>query len=680
MKAAGVLTGADIRRFARAENFLWTVRCHLHYIANRPEERLTFTVQEEIGRRMGYRDRPGIRGVERFMKHYFLVAKGVGDLTRVLCAVLEEQHTKGRTATWLSNLRFGKREVEGFRIEGGRLNVTGRDDFRDDPAKLLKLFHLAQANALDIHPNALRLITQNLNLIDEDLRADAEANRLFMEILTGPEPEIALMRLNEAGVFGRFIPDFGRVVAQMQYDMYHVYTVDEHTIRAIGVLNGIETGRLAADHPVSCSVIDEIQSRRALYLAVLLHDIAKGRGGDHSELGAEIANKLGPRLGLNDWETETVAWLVLHHLSMSRTAFKRDIHDTKTVSDFVELVQSPERLRLLLILTVADIRAVGPNVWNAWKAGLIRELYWRAQETMSGGVPAERRAERVEQAICRVREGLGDWPADEIEAHIGRGHADYWLAVDADTHLRHAQLIREAEQQALDLHVESRVEAERGVSEIVIYAPDHPGLFAAIAGAMALSGASIVDAKVLTLANGMALDTFTIQDAQGGAFSDRERLKRLERRIEEAARGRLRLEREFAKAQSEAIPSRTQVFEVPPRVLIDNRASNTHTVIEINGRDRPGLLHDVTSAITKDGLQISSAHISTYGERVVDVFYVKNVFGMKVESETRLQTLRQHLLAAISSGADKTSGPDETAPSAGPAGLENASDSSRAVS
>jgi [protein-PII] uridylyltransferase len=651
LKKLGVLTAGDVRTFAKAEEFLWTVRCHLHYLSGRAEERLTFNVQTEISNRMGYADRAGVKGVERFMKHYFLIAKDVGDLTRILCAVLEEQHKKSRQRFKFPTFGFRKREIEDFIVDGDRLNVKGKDAFRKDPVKLLQLFHLAQRHDLDVHPNALRLVTQNLKLVDRKLQKNPKANRLFMEMLTGPNPEVTLMRLNEAGVFGRFVPDFGRVVAQMQYDMYHVYTVDEHTIRAIGILKGIEEGRLKQDHPTSCDVIGEVQSLRALYVALLLHDIAKGRGGNHSEIGADIALELGPRLGLNEWETETVSWLVRYHLLMSNTAFKRDVYDPKTVRDFIAVVQSPERLRLLLILTVADIRAVGPNVWNAWKAGLLRELYYQAQEEMTGGAPHERRAERVEQAKTKLKERLADWPADEIEKHFARGYPDYWLAFKADTLEYHANLIRDTETRKLGMHIETRVESERDVTEIVIYAPDHPGLFARIAGAMALSGASVVDAKIMTLANSMALDTFWVQDASSHAYAAGDRLKRLCKRVEDALSGRLDPARELEAAQNKALPSRTRVFNVPPRVLIDNKASDQLTVIEINGRDRQGLLHDLTRALTESGLQISSAHIATFGERVVDVFYVKDVFGLKVDREEKLAQIRRQLLEAISPGA-----------------------------
>ncbi|MEO5336004.1 MAG: [protein-PII] uridylyltransferase [Magnetospirillum sp. WYHS-4] len=645
--AKGVLTPEDARRFAKAETFLWTVRCHLHYVAGRPEERLTFNVQEEIGRRMGYRDRAGSRGVERFMKHYFLVAKDVGDLTRILCAVLEEDNKKRRFK--LPGLSFLKRNLPGLRVAGGRVSIDDEAALKKDPLLILRLFHEAQRLQIDIHPHALRMVTQNLGLVDARLRDDGEANRLFLEMLCDlPEPEEALKRLNEADVFGRFIPDFGRVVAQMQYDMYHVYTVDEHTIRAIGVLSRIASGAMEGDCAVACEAIKEIESLRALSVAVLLHDIAKGRGGDHSELGAQVARKLGPRLGLTDWEIETVSWLVLHHLVMSATAFKRDISDAKTIADFVERVQSPERLRMLLVLTVADIMAVGPNVWNSWKGNLLKDLYYESLAAMTGGLPTAHRSARVEQAKLALRARLESWAEADVERHLALGNLNYWLSFDTATHVQHAGLVRRAAEEGRELLIESRADVARDATEVIIYAPDHPGLFAQIAGAMALGGANIVEARITTLNNGMALDTFLVQDAGAhAAIDDEPRMKRLCASIESALSGTRHLRKELAEAIHKMLPSRTQVFTVPPRVLVDNEASRQFTVIEVNGRDRPGFLYDVTRACTDLGLQIASARISTYGERAVDVFYVKDVYGLKVDGEEKLERIRKRLLLAV---------------------------------
>jgi [protein-PII] uridylyltransferase len=648
----GVLSPEESARFARAQNFLWTVRCHLHYLTGRAEERLTFDVQTEIGRRMGYTDHAGTRGVERFMKHYFLIAKDVGDLTRIFCAMLEAEQEKKPRFRW-KGFSFRRKIVAGFAVDAGRLTVAKDSAFKDDPVNFIRLFHAAQLHDLDIHPKALRLITQNLRLITPSLRENAEANRLFLEILTSrQDPEIALRRMNEAGVFGRFIPDFGRVVAQMQYDMYHIHTVDEHTLFAIGILSRIEKGEMRDEHPLCSAVIGSVASRRALYLALLLHDIAKGRGGDHSVLGEEVALKLCPRLGLTAEETEQVAWLVRWHLLMSNTAFKRDIDDPKTIQDFVEQVQSPERLKLLLVLTVTDIRAVGPKTWNGWKAALLRELYNRAVDVMSGGLVAEARDRRVAAAQDAVRQLLPEFSAEEFAAFVARGYPFYWLSYDAVTHARHARLMREAERTSAPLTVEKRVDPQRSVTEIALYTADHPGLFSRIAGALAVSGANIVDARIMTMTNGMALDTFWVQDSTGGAFDRPDKLARLAVHFENVLSGRLKPHVELARPA--VFAPRTNVFTVTPRVLIDNKASAAHTVIEVNGRDRPGLLFELTRALTGINLQISSAKISTYGEKVVDVFYVKNIFGLKVEHEGKLKEIRETLLAVL---AERTEQP-----------------------
>jgi len=655
----GVLSPEESQRFDRAQNFLWTVRCHLHYLAGRAEERLTFDLQTEIGRRMGYTDHAGSRGVERFMKHYFLVAKDVGDLTRIFCAILEADQKHKRRLSWM---RWGsRRSLGGFIVERDRLVIPSDDFFKNDPVALLRLFHVAQQHELDIHPRTLRAASQSLKLINRKLREDPEANRLFLEILTSrKDPETALRRMNEAGVFGRFIPDFGRVVAQMQYDMYHVYTVDEHTLFAIGIVHKIESGALKEDYPLAAQIAGTIVSRRALYLAVLLHDIAKGRGGDHSVIGEQIALKLGPRLGLAAEETETVAWLVRWHLLMSSTAFKLDIGDPQTIRDFVERVQSPERLKLLLVLTVADIRAVGPKVWNGWKAALLRELYHHAIEVISGGLSEEGLNSRVASAQSAARRLLPDFSDDDFATFASHGYPFYWLSFDPETHSRHARLIREAEATGTPLTVEKRVEPHRSVTEITLYTADHPGLFSRIAGALAISGANIVDAKIVTMSNGMALDTFWVQDPAGGPFDRPDKLAKLAVVFEKVLSGDLKPHLEFARPP--AFPSRTRVFTVAPRVLVENRVSASHTVIEVNGRDRPGLLFELTRALTGLNLQVSSAKISTYGEKVVDVFYVKDLFGHKVEHRAKLAEIKRSLEGVLAKEAGSSPAARELQP------------------
>ena len=456
-----------------------------------------------------------------------------------------------------------------------------------------------------------------------------------------------LSMLNETGFLGRYIPDWARIVGQMQFDTYHVFTVDEHTIEAVRVLNALERGELAEVAPIASGLVEDLQSRRALYSAMLLHDIAKGRGGDHSELGAELALEIGPQLGLSAEETETVSWLVLHHLLLSQTAFKRDIDDPKTILDLADTIQSPERLKLLLVLTVADMRAVSAKVWNGWKATLLRELYTRVADVLAGGLATTERDVRVARAKEAVVALLSDWPEADLQYFLDLGYPGYWLSFDPETHARHARLVRGAECRKAPLTVDTQPLPSREVTEVTVYTADHAGLFSKIAGALAVAGASIVDARIHTLTNGSALDTFWIQDAAGGTFDAPHRLARLHVLIEQALSGRLGMEKEISRTSAALLGRRMRAIHVPPRVVIDNRASNTHTVLEVNGRDRPGLLHDVTAAISEQGLQIASAHVTTYGVRAVDVFYVKDVFGLKVENERKLAALRQALLAAM---------------------------------
>jgi [protein-PII] uridylyltransferase len=640
----GVLSTSELARFSRAEAFLLTVRCHLHALIGRPEERLTFDVQPAIARRMGYANRPGARAVERLMKHYFLVAKSVGELTRVLCATLEGERLKPRpalgTAAW-----FGP-EVDGFRAEGGRLMAVREGVFAERPVRLVRLFRLAQQLALEIHPATLREVHDSLKLITPQVRQDAEANHLFLAVLTDRrDPETALRRMNEAGVLGRFVPDFGRVVAQTQQDMYHAYTVDEHTVRAIGVLARIEAGQLAAELPLATEIARKPIPRNALYLAVFLHDVAKGRGLDHSIEGKRIAQALGPRLGLSAAETDLAAWLVRWHLLFSATAFKRDVNDPRTVADFAAQVQTIERLRLLLVLTAADIYAVGPGRWNTWRGSLLRALYYRCEERLSGGQQAEGAIARAANAQAALRDALSDWLAAEVDAHVARLPPAYWLSTDVETQARHARLAREAAKRAAPIALDARVHASRSVTEITVLASDHPGLFAAVAGAIALAGASIVYAKAFTGADGLVLDTFFVQGADGHVFDDEERLARMVALLESALAGELRLERAIGARPWPA--RRLSASRIEPRVLIDNAASSRHTVVELVGRDRPGFLHDVARTLTALGLSIVSAHIATYGERAVDVFYVKDRFGLKVTRGSQIELVRLKLLEAI---------------------------------
>ena len=648
--SGGALTLIEAKHAKRSWDFLWTVRFHLHYVAGRAEDRLTFDLQPVVGARMGYTKHGRQDGVERFMRHYFLTAREVTRLTAVLepaviRAALGPPALAAETDDALAE--------EGFVLAEGKLLCDRHLTFEKYPIAMLRILQVARDRGLDLHPLAIRALIRHERQAIR-LRGDPAAAAIFLDLLAGQDGKHSrahgarwMAVLNESGFLGRWIPDWARIVGQMQFDTYHVFTVDEHTIEALRVLNALERGELAEIAPIASGLVEDMQSRRALYGATLLHDIAKGRGGDHSELGAEVALQIGPALGLSTEETEMVSWLVLHHLLMSQTAFKRDIDDPKTIMDLADTIQSPERLKLLLVLTVADMRAVSAKVWNGWKATLLRELYSRVADVLAGGLATTERDVRVTRAKQALLPYLSDWTEAERAFFLGLGYPGYWLSFDPDTHARHAGLIRDAERRGAPLTVDAQPLPARAVTEVTVYTADHAGLFSKIAGALAVAGASIVDARIHTLTNGNALDTFWIQDASGGAFDAPHRLARLQVLIEQALSGQIGLSHEIQRASRSMMGQRMRAIFVPPRVVVDNRASNTHTVLEVNGRDRPGLLHDVTAAISEQGLQIASAHVTTYGVRAVDVFYVKDVFGLKVENERKLVLLRQALLAAL---------------------------------
>jgi [protein-PII] uridylyltransferase len=429
----------------------------------------------------------------------------------------------------------------------------------------------------------------------------------------------------------------------MQFNMYHHYTVDEHLVRCIGVLAEIERGG-NEEFALASELMRTIHPahRAVLYVALFLHDIAKGRVEDHSIAGARIARRFGPRLGLSPAETETVAWLVEHHLVMSIIAQSRDLSDRKTIENFAAVVQSLERLKLLMILTTADIRAVGPGVWNGWKSQLLRTLYYETEPVLTGGFSEVDRAKRVAVAQAELEAQLPDWPPAEVAAYVARHYPAYWLKVDLPHKLGHARFVRGAERQGKPLATEVHMDPVRGVTELTVLAPDHPRLLSIIAGACAIAGANIVDAQIYTTTDGLALDTISLSREFDRDDDETRRAGRIAQGIEKALRGEVRLPDIVAKR---APPKgRIKAFAIEPEVQINNQWSNRFTVIEVIGLDRTGLLYELTATISRLGLNIASAHVATFGERVVDVFYVTDLIGAKIESLPRQAAIKRALI------------------------------------
>ncbi len=644
----GVFTAEEYAVFQEAEDFLWAVRCHLHLIANRASDQLSFDAQVEVARRMGFADAAGRRGVEVFMQHYFRHATRVGELTRVFLTVLEAQHAK--PAPVLKRLFRRKKPLKApFFDDISRVNVADTRAFLADPLNFLRIFEEALRTNMLLHPDAMRLIAANLDRIDDQLRESREAAHIFLDLLLKHgNPERVLRRMNELGLLAAYIPEFEPIVAMMQFNMYHSYTVDEHTIQCISTLAQIERRELNEELPLSSHILDEGVNRRVLYVALLLHDIGKGRPEDHSILGAQIARKVAPRLGLSPEDCETVEWLIRHHLLMSDVAQKRDLSDPRTIRDFAKRVKTRKRLDLLTVLTVCDIRGVGPNVWNNWKATLLRRLYSDTSRALEHGLEAVNREQRSDAAKKALREALSGWDPRDIRTELARHYDPYWQGLGTATQAIFAEMLRGLGDD--EIRIDLDPDLDHDATRAAFALSDHPGIFSRLAGALALVGANVVDARTYTSKDGYATAVFWVQDSEGHPY-EAAKLPRLRGMIEKTLKGEV-VARDALKDRDK-IKKREREFRFPTHITFDNEGSDIYTIVEVDTRDRPGLLYDLTRALASSNIYIASAVIATYGAQVVDTFYVKDMFGLKLHSGQRQESLEKRLRDAITRGAER---------------------------
>ena len=643
-----VFRSDEYLQFEQAEEFLWAVRCQMHHLADRAIEQLSFDLQVEVASAMGYHDSRDQRAVEIFMQDYFRHATRVGDLTRIFLTSLEAVHAKDEPL--LERIFKRKPKIDNnYIVIHNRLAIKSEKEFLTNPINLLKLFSEALRTGLLIHPNAMRLVSANLAMVNNEFRASTEAQQIFLELLLKHgNPERALRRMNELGFLAKFIPEFEPIVAMMQFNMYHSYTVDEHTIQCLKTLAQIEKGELVEELPIASSILKDGVNRKVIYIALLLHDIGKGRSDDHSILGAKIAKQVSPRLGLNKQETETVEWLVRYHLLMSDMAQKRDISDPRTVRDFAKAVQSVKRLNLLTVLTVCDVRSVGPDIWNNWKASLIRQLYAETKAILEQGAEASNRENRMTEAKKALREKLSEWDNKDIKIETGRHYPPYWQGFQVDAQFAFAKLLRNL--RADEIKIELTPDTDRDATRICFALSDHPGIISRLAGALALVGANVVDARSYTSKDGFATAAFWIQDGDGSPYNQA-RFSRLRRMIEKTLSGEV-ITREAIK-ERDKFKKREKAFKVPTSITFDNEGSEIYTIIEVDTRDRPGLLFDLTRTLANMNVYIASAVIATYGEQVVDSFYVKDMFGLKFYSESKQKKLEQNLRQAITLGVER---------------------------
>jgi len=647
-----ILNKTEAKTFNEASDFLWVLRTHLHYLAGYAEERLLFDLQLSAAKKMHRKNAPPQEKAMSFMKQYFKIARNIGHLTMIFCTALEDiSITGGATAASIKPFKqmlLPHMQPLGFTTEGHRINIPNSNHFKKHPEDMITIFHAALQTQLPLHPNAWKALSRSVTKIDDLTRKHPKSNKHFLDILLSPKgAEDTLRHMNESGVLGSFIPDFDRIIAHMQYDRYHVYTADEHLIRAVGILHDIENGDLYDTAKLATETFQQsLHSRRALYVAILLHDIAKGRNQDHSIVGETIAQELCPRLGLSNEETETVCWLVRNHLVMSDQAFRRDLNDPRTITNFVNAIQSPERLKLMYILTVADIMAVGPERWNNWKSSLLTTLFYKTMEKLTGHSKTTQTSELVTHLKKQVHHILG--PQIKSENIFDKAPESYWINFDAETIAKHFAYV--LSQQPLcvlnqnPLYCYIKPKKTEQITELMFYTQDQKGLFTKISGALALSNANIVDARIFTFLDGMALDVFRIQNLKGQVFDN---IQDLERNIKNIFTNATDVDQSLTK-KKQAVPKQNQpTFSKQPRVVIDNSASSRNTVIEVNADDRPALLYDITTCLTQLGLQVSSAKIATYGQNIIDVFYVRDGFGLKILHTEKLKTIKEELFETL---------------------------------
>ena len=639
----GALSKKEAASFAESQRFLLSVRCHLHYRAFREDDRLAMDAQLDLAKTMNFKNTITQKDVERFMKRYFLATKTVGSLTRIFCAAIETEFDKPLRLSFLS---FKKKEdVYPFDIELGRLFVKNKEVLSENPVNIIKLFNISHNKNIDIHPKTLRYLTSLQRLINYEVRNDFDANKMFLDILTSDKDSTRTLRLmNESNILGKFIPEFQKIVGLMQFDMYHSYTVDEHTIFTISNLYSLKNGEFKNFAPLASKVILEISSKKCLFVAMLLHDIAKGRKGDHSENGALIASVVCPRLGLSKEETKTVEWLILYHLLMSKTAFRYELGDARVIKSFVDKVKSVERLKLLLVLTVADIKGVGPEIWNDWKGSLITELYSKSFDMLQkDNVNELIKTPKKSFENFLVENGLTNSDAKQYCSYY---YDNYWEIFNLSRIINHYEIFRNMYKDSKKFKVHLFDESKLKATELLVIAPDHHGLFSLISGLVSASGYDVVNAKIITRSDGYALDTFFIQNKNRQPIIEEHSKKKLLKVISQGLEGNFNVEKALNKRWEE-IPARFRAIKAPTRVIIDNNMSDEYSILEIKCKNAPGVLYRITKVITSLGLQINTANVSTYGDRVVDIFYIKDAFGLKIDNNKSMDKVKMSILKTL---------------------------------
>ena len=637
----GFLTEEEFRSLRDGQEFLWQARTALHYLAGRREDRLLFDRQIAIAAHFGYRDADHNLGVEQFMKRYYRTIQSLGRLNELLLQLFRERFL-GRTRR--SAVRRLNRR---FQVRDGRIETVEGEVFRRHPFALLELFLLLQQHpdAAGVRASTIRQIRHHLHLVNDEFRGDIACRSLFLEILREPRGLArALRRMHAYGILGRYLPEFGRIVGLMQFDLFHAYTVDEHLLRTVAYSRRFGRPEHRAELPHCSDVFDTLPKPELLHLAALFHDIAKGRGSDHSEDGERDASAFCERHGISRFDTGLVGWLVRHHLTMSMTAQREDVSDPTVVRRFADLVGDRTRLDYLYLLTVADMRATNPNLWTDWKDSLLRDLYQATRRVLLHGVDGRRPATAELARECRdeARRQLADsGPAtSRLEDLWETLEPEYFVLTPPEAVAWHAGEVLANEGEPV-----VAVRTCRKRTEVFFHVPDQDHLFAAATTLLERTGLTVVDARVFTSRTGMSFDSFTVAEPSGEPIDEPRRREEIRRNL---ARG---LEDPGKAAYPTNRLPRRQVksFHIPARVTFDDRPANGRTVMEVVCSDRPGVLSRIGWALAGTGASVHGAKIATFGERAEDVFRLTGRSGRPLDTAER-ERLRAHILRALGPG------------------------------
>jgi [protein-PII] uridylyltransferase len=636
----GFLSGAELRRLQQAQAFLWKVRFGLHTLTGRREDRLLFDHQMRLAQSFGYEDASYTLAVEQFMQRYYRTVMEVSLLNELLLQLFREAILTESGPPRPLNARF--------QVRNGSLEAVSDEVFPRHPSALLELFALLQQHPdiRGVRASTMRAVARNLWLIDEEFRQNPRHHRLFLEILrssVGVTHE--LRRMNTYGVLGRYIPAFGRVVGRMQYDLFHAYTVDAHTLFVVSNLRRFAIPRYDHELPEASRVMQSLPRQEVAYLAALFHDLAKGRGGDHSELGAVDAEAFCLEQGLSAYDARLVAWLVRNHLALSITSQKQDIADPEIVNAFARRVGDEAHLDYLYVLTCADVRATNPKLWNSWKASLFRDCYQRVKRALRRGletpIDPEHLVQETQEAARRL---LAEHRVSEAQAAAvwSRFSQAYFLQHSPEEIAWHTRLLAERDALADEPLVALDPESVRGTTAVLIFARPRRHGFARTTAALDQLGLNIVDARITPSGDGYSLDLYHLLEDDGAPITDHDR--RIE--IEHALWCSLHGPQDSPPTVSRRAPRQARMFNTPTQIALSVDERNRRSVLELTAGDRPGLLCDVGKVLMAERVELHAAKIMTVGERAEDVFYVTDLDN-KPLSAAAGELLREQLLQAL---------------------------------